>query len=118
MRQLAAKDYAAATLSADRAMRALRMIERFYWDEAVNNDAARSNGISPVTSPATLSFETLPLHARLIARIHRSRGRNVLPGGNFDDPNLVLQVGLAGTFPASSPGSDPAARRSFKRRPI
>jgi hypothetical protein len=103
--QLAAKDNAAATLSADRAMRALRIIERLYWDEAVNNDAARSKGISLVTSPATLSFETLPLHARLISRINRSRGRNMLPGGNFDDPNLVLSSGWS-NLPSVAPESD------------
>ena len=112
--QLAAKDYAAASLCADRAMRALRMIERFYWDQAANNDAMRRNGISPATSPATLSFETLPLQARLSARIRSSRGPNILPGGNFDDPRFLLPVGPDGppgaswqNIPNISQGNDP-----------
>jgi hypothetical protein len=100
------RDYSAASQYADRAMRAVRMIERFYWDEAANNDAARRSGISPATSPATLSFETLVQHQRLLARIRGSQGPNVLPGGNFDDPNLLMQSGWQ-NVPNQSPGLDP-----------
>ncbi|MCC6123698.1 MAG: hypothetical protein IT426_01945 [Pirellulales bacterium] len=104
--QLAARDYSAAASSADRALRALRMIERSYWDRAANNDYVRRNGISPATSPATLSFETLPLQNRLLARIRNSRGPNILPCGNFDDPNLLLQAGWQ-NIPNVASGNDP-----------
>jgi hypothetical protein len=104
--QLAAKDYPAATLSADRAVRALRMLERFYWDQAANNSSAIQNGISPATSPATLSFETLPLHNRLLARIRKSQGPNILPGGNFDDPAALIQSGWQ-NIPGVTQGIDP-----------
>ncbi len=104
--QLAAKDYSAASLNADRAMRALRMIERFYWDRAVNNEAMRRNGISPATSPATLSFETLPLQNELRERIRSSRGPNLLPGGNFEDLNVLLQAGWQ-NIPGIPRGNDP-----------
>jgi hypothetical protein len=104
--QLAVKDYAAASLNADRAMRALRMVERFYWDQAVNNEATRRDGISAATSPATLGFDTLPLQERLRTRIRSSRGPNMLPGGNFDDPNILLQAGWQ-NIPNISQGNDP-----------
>jgi hypothetical protein len=106
--QLAARDNAAATQSADLAMRALRMIERLYWDEAVNNDSARKKGISTATSPAALGFETLPLHAKLIERINRSRGRSILPGGNFDDPNVLLTSGWKNLVGVSRESEDGA----------
>jgi hypothetical protein len=104
--QLAARDYAAASLNADRAMRALRMIERFYWDREANNEPMRLIGISPATSPATLSFETLPLQARLRARIRGAHGPNILPGGNFDDPNILIQAGWQ-NIPSIAQGNDP-----------
>jgi len=107
--QLAAKDDQAASLSADRATRPLRMIERYYWDQAVNNEAARRNGISPATSPATMSFETLPLHNRLLQRIRTSRGPNILPAGDFEDPNAVLQAGWR-NIPNISRGNDPGGQ--------
>lgn len=104
--QLAARDYPNASLSADRAMRALRMIERYYWDQEVNNESLRRNGISPATSPATLSFDTLPLQAGLRARIARSRGPNLLPGGNFDDPAALVPSGWQ-NIPSTIQGNDP-----------
>jgi hypothetical protein len=104
--QFSSRDYAAASQYADRAMRAARMIERHYWNEAANNDAARRNGISPATSPATLSFDTLVQHQKLLARIRGSQGPNVLPGGNFDDFNMLIQSGWQ-NVPSRSPSLDP-----------
>jgi hypothetical protein len=91
---LVAKNNPAASLSADRAMRAVRIIERFYWDKAVNSETTRRSGISPATSPATLAFGSLPLQERLRTRIRSSSGPNVLPGGDFEDPNVILGAGL------------------------
>ena len=64
--QLASGDAAGAALSAQRAARPLRLIERAYWDAAVHGLA------SPVTSPAAVSFDTLPSHWRLMDRLRAS----------------------------------------------
>jgi hypothetical protein len=86
--QIAARDYAAAKLSADRAMSGLRQIERAYWDNAVGGLA------SPVTSPAAVCFQTLPSHWRLIDRIQGAPfGPNRLPGGDFENLNMMFQTG-------------------------
>jgi hypothetical protein len=111
--RLAAKDYPAAALNADRAMRALRMIERWYWDREANNEGLRRIGLSPATSPATLSFETLPMQARLRARINRSRGPNLLPGGNFDDPAFLTDwQNLPNIIQGNDPGGPPMLQTS------
>jgi hypothetical protein len=88
--QMAARQYAAAKLGADQAMSALRAVERFYWDDAVNSRMLAS----PATSPAALGFQTLPTHWRLIDRIRAARfGPNLLPGGDFENLNMMFQTG-------------------------
>lgn len=85
---LAVREYQAAYLSARRAMRSLRLVERAYW-EAVTQGLP-----SPVASPGAVSFATLPWHLRLIDRIASSRpGPNQLPGGDFEDLPAMLKVG-------------------------
>ena len=85
---LAAKDYPKAYLDARRAMRSLRLVERAYWE------AATRQLPSPVTSPATVSFATLPWQSTLIDRIASSRpGPNRLPGGGFEDLGAMLAAG-------------------------
>ena len=78
--QLASGDAAGAALSAQRAARPLRLIERAYWDAAVHGLA------SPVTSPAAVSFDTLPSHWRLMDRLRATPlGPNRLEAGDFED---------------------------------
>ncbi len=49
---------------------------------------------SPATSPAALGFQTLPCHWRLIDRIRAARfGPNLLPGGDFENLNMMFQTG-------------------------
>ena len=49
---------------------------------------------SPVTSPAAVCFQTLPGHWRLIDRIRSARfGPNLLPGGDFENLNMMFQAG-------------------------
>jgi len=85
--QFAAGDLTNATWNAQRASRALRMVERAHWDAAVKHL------MSPVTTPTSLCFETLPQHFRLIDRIQASpRGPNVLFGGDFEDPESVRRA--------------------------
>ncbi len=86
--RLAAKDYQAACLYARRAMRALRLIEQAYWQPA----AGRLT--SPLTSPGTVSFATLPWHQRLLARIGAGRwGPNRLRGGDFESLQTMFDAG-------------------------
>ncbi len=86
--QLAASDWAGAALSAERSGRALRLIERAYWE------AATKELQSPVTSPAAVRFDTLPLHWRFRDRIKVSGfGPNLLAGGDFEDLNTMLRAG-------------------------
>jgi hypothetical protein len=86
--QLASGDAAGAALNAQRATRPLRMIERAYWDAAVKELA------SPVTSPAAVSFDTLPCHWRLIDRLRaRPLGPNRLEGGDFEDVGTMYRAG-------------------------
>ena len=63
-------------------------MERAYWDAAVKGLA------SPVTSPAAVSFETLPFHWRLYDRLARCRfGPNRIAGGDFEDIDTMMRAG-------------------------
>jgi hypothetical protein len=69
-------------------MRALRLVERSYWDKAVEGLPA------PLSSPGTASFASLPAHWRLAERLGRSRlGPNRLPAGDFENLDAMLQAG-------------------------
>jgi hypothetical protein len=108
---LASGDYAAAWLESERAIRPVRLMERELWDAAI------SRVESPVTTPASVGFWTLPLHWQLLGRIGASRpGPNRLVGGGFEDRDTWLGAGwnsyihsLAGVF-AEADLSPSAAR--------
>jgi hypothetical protein len=86
--QLASGDVPGAALNAQRTGRSLRLIERAYWDAAVKEL------VSPMTSPAAVSFDTLPIHWRLIDRLRaRPFGPNRLDGGDFEDIGVMLRAG-------------------------
>jgi hypothetical protein len=87
-RQLSSKATLAAAQSARRAMRSLRLVERSYWDAAVKGLS------SPVTSPAAVSFETLPFHWRLVDRLATCRfGPTRVAGGDFEDIETMIRAG-------------------------
>ncbi len=83
---LARRDYSGACLFAQRAARPLRMLERTAWQKVVEKLP------SPVSSPATVAFRTLPWQAELLA-IANSNGVNQLAGGDFEDEGLMRQAG-------------------------
>lgn len=86
--QLASGDALSAALNAQRAMRALRLAERAYWDAAIEGLVA------PVTSPAALAFSTLPTHWRLIDRLAGSRfSPNQISGADFENIDVMMQAG-------------------------
>jgi hypothetical protein len=71
--------YEEAYVEADRALRPLRMLMRAEWERAVRDLD------SPVSSPYTVSFYTLPRHWRFYDELSRHKlGANVLPGGGFE----------------------------------
>jgi hypothetical protein len=93
--QLAAGDWAGSMLSADRASRSLRLIERAYWD------GVASPGLlaAPVTSPAAMSFDTLPCHWRFADRLDTCRlGPNRIDGGDFEDIDTMMRAGWRHVF--------------------
>jgi hypothetical protein len=86
--QLAAGDLAGATVNAQRAQGTLRLVERAYWD------AAQKGLTSLVTSPAALSFDTLPCHWRLIDRLRGARfSQDLVAGGDFEDLGTMQRAG-------------------------
>ena len=86
--QLAAGDFQSASLYARRVSRPLRLLERAFWETAT------AGWGSPVASPATAAFVTLPWHWNLVDRLAASHvGPNRLPGGDFEDFALMLHAG-------------------------
>jgi hypothetical protein len=86
--QLAGSDTYAAWQNAGRITRPLRMIERNHFDEATKGLG------SPVTSPHTVGFATLPDHWDLIVRSSSWQlPRNELAEGRMDDLQRMLGAG-------------------------
>ena len=110
---LARRDYHGARIAADDALQALRSLQRVHWEDAVRRIE------SPLASPHTVCFSTLPDHYRLIAKVGRSIMRssaetNLLPEGDFEDWEAIAETWLqtatespqmmtGGAFVASSP---------------
>jgi hypothetical protein len=70
-----------AYLEAQRSLRPLRILMRAEWEKAVRG------ADSPVTTPYTASFYTLPRHWQLVDEVQPKTanwGKNVLPGGDFE----------------------------------
>ncbi len=62
-------------------LQALRILQKAHWETATQRLA------SPVGSPHTLCFQTLPDHWRLLAKLGKSATRasdNLLPSGDFE----------------------------------
>jgi hypothetical protein len=75
-------------LGARRAERFLRRLERDAWKAAMTGLG------SPVVSPGTAAFSTLPWHWALVERLRQGHpGANRLPGGDFEDMQLMLRAG-------------------------
>ncbi len=75
------KKFDEATLRSQAALQALRILQKAHWETATHRLA------SPVGSPHTLCFQTLPDHWRLIEKLGKSATRgseNLYAKGNFD----------------------------------
>ena len=87
-RQLASGNAPEAAQNAQRAMRSLRLVERAYWDAVVKGLR------TPVSSPAAVSFDTLPLHLRLVDRLAGCRfGPSRIAGGDFENIETMMRAG-------------------------
>lgn len=84
------QDYHTARLYAGIAMQLVRILQRAHWDHAVSKLS------TPVASPFTLCFQTLPAHWRLMKSMEK-RGRtndpNRLPSGEFEDLDTLIAGG-------------------------
>ncbi|MBN2217116.1 MAG: hypothetical protein JW719_07050, partial [Pirellulales bacterium] len=85
---LARRDHGQACLAAERAMGVLRIIERTNWEKAVGSLR------SPISSPATVCFSTLPWHWSLVDETRSWRlGPNRIAGGDFEAFPAVTAAG-------------------------
>jgi hypothetical protein len=86
--QFAARQYQASYVLAERAMRAMRLVERGTWDNAVRRLPVIAG------SPGAVRYLTLPWHHRFVELAATWRpGGNLLPGGDFEDLGRTLQCG-------------------------
>lgn len=78
--------HGARTMAAD-AMQLQRILQKAHWNDAVRKLT------SPISSPYTVCFQTLPEHWRLVARLGESRmenDNNLLRSGNFEDIDTMV----------------------------
>jgi hypothetical protein len=79
-----------ARLAAGDSLQLVRILQRSYWNDAVQRM------YSPVSSPHTLCFETLPDHWELVSRLRLARengARNLLRSGDFEDFDTMVTEG-------------------------
>jgi hypothetical protein len=80
-------NYPEAYHEADRALRPLRILMRAEWEDACKLLD------SPVASPYTLSYYTLPRHWRFMEQIQTARASgNVMQGGDFESGPQLWQA--------------------------
>lgn len=75
-----------ARLRSSQALKLLRYVQYRHWRFAVRKLS------SPVSSPYTVSFQTLPDHYQMLARLGRSRASmdgNLLRSGDFEDEDTM-----------------------------
>lgn len=83
------EDYRGAHNACLVALQGARILQRAHWEEAVRKST------SPLGSPYTVCFQTLPLHWKMIARMGRAnlQGDNLLASGDFEAPDQLISDG-------------------------
>src|SRR5262249_11897026 len=77
-------------LCSQQALQMVRILQRDHWEDAVRDLP------SPVSSPFTIAFESLPAQARLAMQLNDRAAKstpNLLPSGNFEDGHTLAAVG-------------------------
>lgn len=79
------QNYDSARLNSRRVLNLTRQVQRAHWD------AAKQIVNSPVSTPYTICFQTLPDFYRLMGTIKESRslGQNLLRGGDFENWDTI-----------------------------
>jgi len=88
--ELRAQRFHESRIDSTDALQLLRILQHAYWSDAVRRM------YSPVSSPHTLCFQTLPDHWRMISRFGRARtsgSKNVLRSGDFEDYDTMVAEG-------------------------
>ena len=97
--ELNSKDFHEAALQARDAMRILRQAQQLCWKDAIAEQC------SPMASPHTVSFATLPEHWRLMHYLDQQSQRvsdNLLPSGDFENLRSLSQDGWTRDVPQKS----------------
>jgi hypothetical protein len=122
----ASQDFRACRDAAENSMQLVRVLQRGHWNDAVRNLS------SPLSSPHTISFQTLPSHWKMISQIGRSslNDTNLLRSGDFEDRDTMFVEGwrnsqrspegvrtLAELFPAAQQGKYSLRMLAEMRKP-
>jgi hypothetical protein len=106
-KELHAGNFDGARLSAERVLRLTRLVMHAHWENAARTVA------SPVSTPYTISFQTLPDFWRLMQSVGRGRpsADNLLPGGHFENWDNIL---YPGGWSRETPGSTEQIRTALE----
>lgn len=87
--ELSAGNFDGARLASERVLKLTRLVMRGHWENAARLFS------SPVATPYTVSFQTLPDFWKLMHAVGRGRPSpdNLLPGGKFEDWDNILYPG-------------------------
>ncbi len=86
--RLQSRDYAAAVWAAQRANRAVRLVEQRIWQSATG--MAQPTLIWPLAG----CFRMLPEHLEMVRRVrYATAGPNLLPAGDFEDLSAMVASG-------------------------
>lgn len=90
-------EFAKCYSESQRALRAVRILERAHWEDAVNSctHQAKSLRLSvPQSSPYAVSFATLPQHWQFMRDVQSSQfGPNLIAGGDFESADALSEDG-------------------------
>jgi hypothetical protein len=83
---LSQQDWQSVRVNSEQAMQMARVLQREHWESAVEHLS------SPVASPYSISYSSLPAQARLALQLTNDAqsSRNLVPSGNFDDETVPL----------------------------
>jgi hypothetical protein len=101
------QEWTEAYSEAQRSLRPLRILMRAQWEAAVKKMT------TPLASPYTLSFYTLPRHWQFWLEVQRGQpGANLIPAGNFETlPDQIQEGWLKQELPAPNDEVTTSVRR-------
>jgi hypothetical protein len=95
-------EYSRCYAESQRAIRAVRILQRAHWDDAVGNctHQAKFPSLSvPLSSPYATAFTTLPRHWQFMRDVQSSQfGPNLVRGGEFESSEQLSEDGWSQTM--------------------